>query len=404
LTAAQVSVPVAENAQRPPSEQSGFTGGEPRRFAFIDALRGLAALAVCGVHFFSDESYHGVLLQTFPRWISKPLELGTIGVQVFFVLSGFVIAYSIRKTRVTGRFLGNFALRRSLRLDPPYWTTLFMVLAINVIGRRLWHDVGFQQPSAWDVVINMLYLPQLLGRPQFIVSVAWTLAIEIQFYLVLVTAVGISQRIGNRRSMGYPTFGYAIFFTTLAAAALASRLELVHISPAVFLVYWLPFFLGALACWSLEGTVWSGWFWIFATLTSASYFGDFDGRIFGGVFTALAIYAGGRLGKLYDWGNVAPLQFLGKISYSLYLGHAIVGQKTIKLAHRFLGPSPLAGTLAFLAAFVVSILAAYLMYRFLERPSVRLARRFKLRPEPKPQHLPTAPLLETTSAIAGPAA
>lgn len=401
MTTVKVSDPAEEIAQHP-SDQSGFTRGEPRRFAFIDALRGLAALAVCGVHFFCDESYHGVLVQTFPRWISKPLEMGTVGVQVFFVLSGFVIAYSIRKTRVTGRFLGNFALRRSLRLDPPYWTTLFMVLAINVIGRRLWHDVGFDQPGARDVIINMLYLPQLVGRPHFIVSVAWTLAIEIQFYLVLVTAVGLAQRIGVSRSMGYPTIGYAILFTSIAAAALASRFGLIHISTAVFLVYWMPFFLGALACWSLEKTVWSGWFWIFAFLTSLSYFGDSDGRMFGGVLTALAIYTGGSFGKLYDWGNVAPLQFLGKISYSLYLGHAIVGQKTIKLAHRFFGPSPLAGTLAFLAAFVVSISVAYLMYCLLERPSVRLARSFKLRPERRPEPSPATPLLETTPTFAGP--
>jgi peptidoglycan/LPS O-acetylase OafA/YrhL len=353
---------------------------ETRRFAYIDALRGLAALAVCGVHFYADPSYHQTLQRLFPRWLGYSIATGSVGVQVFFVLSGFVIAHSIRGSRVTARFLGNFALRRSLRLDPPYWTAIFVVLALNAIGRRVLHDTGFPQPSVGEVVLNMFYLPRAAGYDHFIVTVAWTLAIEIQFYLVLVSVVGLAQRVGRGRVLGYPTAGYALFFTALAAAGLACNYGLLHLSYNIFLVPWMLFFLGVLAWWSLERSVWRGWFWVYATLTALAYFHEGDVRNLLGVATATSIYVGGMLKKLYGWLNVAPLQFLGRISYSLYLGHAMVGQKTIKLGHRFLGDSPVAAVGLFLGAFVVSICFASLMYRWVERPSVRLAKRIKLKP------------------------
>src|SRR5215467_8589533 len=94
------------------------------RSTFIDALRGVAAFSVACYHICrygpipepAREFIPGVLLAWFDH--------GWMGVQVFFVISGFVIAYSVRNARVTPRYLANYALRRSIRLDPPYWTTI----------------------------------------------------------------------------------------------------------------------------------------------------------------------------------------------------------------------------------------------------------------------------------------
>jgi peptidoglycan/LPS O-acetylase OafA/YrhL len=232
--------------------------------------------------------------------------------------------------------------------------------------------------------MNMFYVPRLFARP-FIVVVAWTLAIEIQFYLVLVTAVGLAQRLGKRPVMGYPTAGYAVIFTLLALASLANLAGVVHFSMDLFLSHWMLFFLGVLGWWSVEGSVWRGWFWIYAALTAMTG-GVHEGgdRLLIGLVAAVAIFIGGARGRLYDWWDAAPLQFLGRISYSLYLGHAIIGGKTVKLGHRLLGDSPVAAVGVFVLAFVVSIAGAYLMYVALERPSVRLAKRVKLKPAMTP--------------------
>src|SRR5438093_125008 len=118
-------------------QQRAFFAAAPSlhgRFVFVDALRGVAALLVAWHHITlwgPLESHSNRLLPDFALTIARN---GQYGVQMFFVISGFVIAYSIRGARVTTGVLGSFALRRSLRLDPPYWTAIVCVLALHVFG------------------------------------------------------------------------------------------------------------------------------------------------------------------------------------------------------------------------------------------------------------------------------
>src|SRR5689334_6415897 len=88
-----------------------------QRFAFVDALRGLAALAVCCHHIDRFGPLWEPASYTIPETLGTLFEHGRVGVKVFFVISGFVIAYSVRKVWVTPGYLGNFALRRSIRLE-----------------------------------------------------------------------------------------------------------------------------------------------------------------------------------------------------------------------------------------------------------------------------------------------
>src|SRR4051812_49043164 len=107
----RVCLPAASPAVAPPPVVPAPSGAT-RRFAFIDALRGLAALAVAGYHF-----YAGLCLDKTAPLFPWPLHLslahGNAGVEVFFVLSGFVMAYSLRQVRIDARFFGVFLLRRS---------------------------------------------------------------------------------------------------------------------------------------------------------------------------------------------------------------------------------------------------------------------------------------------------
>src|SRR5689334_15625966 len=90
------------------------------RFLFVDALRGFAALGVVIFHF-TEADHIPLLASALPAWVVLILNHGNLGVPVFFVLSGFVIAHSVHSERVTMPFAAKFMLRRSLRLDPPYW-------------------------------------------------------------------------------------------------------------------------------------------------------------------------------------------------------------------------------------------------------------------------------------------
>ena len=108
------------------------TAASPARLLYVDALRGVAATGVMLFHF-SGHRICGELNQQLPDCHS----LGTCDMANWvcrssFVISGFVIAYSVRGYQMSGRFLGRFALRRSVRLDPPYWFTIAAVIATEL--------------------------------------------------------------------------------------------------------------------------------------------------------------------------------------------------------------------------------------------------------------------------------
>src|SRR5262245_44222872 len=96
------------------------------RFVFIDGLRGIAALSVVLYHF--NEAVIRQSARWVPHVVEAVLHRGFLGVEIFFVISGFVIAFSVRDGNYTPGYLFRFCLRRSIRLDPPYWATIALEL------------------------------------------------------------------------------------------------------------------------------------------------------------------------------------------------------------------------------------------------------------------------------------
>lgn len=165
--------------------------GSPR-LTGLDALRGFAALAVTWFHM----THGGELL---PRsgylwWI--PRELGAFGhhgVTLFFILSGFVIPYSLLRAGVSTKlwpFLGS----RLIRLQPPFLAACLLAVGLNLISTLA---PGHEGPLESDAIrssflqifLDNVYITGILGK-SWILVVAWTLAIEVQFYLI----AGFSKR------------------------------------------------------------------------------------------------------------------------------------------------------------------------------------------------------------------
>src|SRR6202000_495333 len=94
------------------------------RYALVDALRGFAAFAVLFHHATLLPATEAAMPNLVPACLLSLSAGGSLGVQVFFVLSGFVIAHSLSDSSLTIRELGRFMVRRQCRLDPPYWTVL----------------------------------------------------------------------------------------------------------------------------------------------------------------------------------------------------------------------------------------------------------------------------------------
>lgn len=143
----------------------------PGRLVVLDALRFFAALSVVAFHLIhhareGDGSF--ALLDPVARF-------GYLGVQVFFVISGFVILWS-----ALGRGALDFAVSRAIRLYPSF------LAAVGLTAVLLSALAPAQAVSAWTVLKNVLILPLLaVEEPQMVDDVYWTLLLELRFYVLI---------------------------------------------------------------------------------------------------------------------------------------------------------------------------------------------------------------------------
>ncbi len=188
------------------------------RLDSIDALRGLAALAVALYHVWGKDGIYpwpsvGVVTQTFDpnlfHYLISPLRWGYLGVSLFLVLSGFCIhlAYAHRKHE-TGSYQfthREFFLRRIWRLYPAYLLAIFgTYLALNIGGLIPELNVAAKLaiPDLRDLFMHTFMLHGFDERSFYsIASVFWSLTLEFQLYLAYPLFLKMFDRFGIGRSM-----------------------------------------------------------------------------------------------------------------------------------------------------------------------------------------------------------
>jgi hypothetical protein len=338
----------------------------------VDGLRGFAALAVVLPHAVGLFVFAGA--GGLSALMVRLSAFGHRGVEVFFALSGFVIAFSLRRTHLSPRGIGRFILRRSLRLDPPYWVALGLFCAF-VLLRGVMTGKPAELPSGPHLLSHLLYLQDLLGYGQ--VNVAfWTLCIEFQFYLAFAVLLGLAQVLSRRlgREGVLPLFFSALFVLSLAWPA--------RLLDAKSLTSWLLphayiFLAGALTWWALEGRLPRAVWFAFTAVLWGLFLWRLDSRLFVTAATTSALYLAGQRQRLQDWLAARPFQYLGRISYSLYLVHVPLCMLLLAVKVRVAPPSD-GVALAFLGVvFAASIAAAHVLYTWVEAPCLEWTRRLK---------------------------
>jgi peptidoglycan/LPS O-acetylase OafA/YrhL len=350
----------------------GKEAGE--RYVFVDALRGVAAVAVVICHLF----YHRWLFKSIEaglfKTIADAMHYGARGVQIFFVISGFVIAHSLRRTTPNGSGLGNFILRRQLRLDLPYWGVIALILLQATIERQF-HFIRHPGaiPSPGDLLLNMTYL-HLIFRRVPVLDVGWTLCIEIQFYLFFIFALAVTTRRAMATGISKATLG-AIFVTGVVCLAFNPAPGMVQ---PWMIHYWPYFCAGILAYWSVQRWI---SLWVLPAFcvpfAIALLWSDLPSCTVTGIITAGALYILGLRGKLTTLWNGRVVQYLGRISYSLYLVHVPVIFLICRIGYQKLADNQRSAALCFTVAGLACLPAAHLFHRWIEEPSVRLAARLK---------------------------
>jgi peptidoglycan/LPS O-acetylase OafA/YrhL len=247
----------------------------------------------------------------------------------------------------------------------------------------LWHEQagaivwGF---GGWrNLAANMFYVQDILhtqGVPRMfkIVGVGWTLCLEVQFYLALIMLLALA-------AWAYRRWGRRAENTLLAIVLLpltcCSLYRWFGVKSYDFIGMWFMFAAGAILWWTLERRVRGYWLWALLTLILAGGIWRSDGRALAAAATVIALYTAARSGGMHSWLGNRLIQYFGRISYSLYLCHVTIGGLLLFLFWQFGDRSRFLATIAYAAACIASVAFADLLHRFVEVPSIQLARRIK---------------------------
>lgn len=319
-----------------------------------------------------------------PGWLAG---CGYFGVDLFFVLSGFLLSLPYHRAAAGERewpSLKRFWLHRVRRVLPAYWLQLLVL----VIGFAWLGQHGRIEPL--NVVGHVLLVQNLLPEAQLLNPVYWSMPVEWDFYVVLPLIALLLTR-ASGWLVALLALVWAISFRLLCYLswfdpALAEWISYpnVHQLPARI----DQFFAGVLAAWLLvrrpgwlvrpDWWLWAGIAGVLAMVVAAGPRGDFliafdaPYLFFHHSLLAIAfamvvvgVAAGSRWGRRLFAGPV--LVWTGLVSYSLYLWHYIVLQVvngSVPLAA--MGLSPMQGVL--LVSVPLALLVAWLSYRFVERP------------------------------------
>lgn len=206
------------------------------RFSHIDALRGIAALLVIWLHVsevFVHLSPETLAQGTMLYDVARAIDVGRIGVVVFFAISGFVICRSLNGNIIEGS--RKFLIKRLLRLYPAFWVSIALGLF------SLWWL--FDKPFSWNLIAaNITMLPELSGEPP-IIGIYWTLETELVFYL-LCWLLFVNRNLNNPLILflmsAFLTFFFVVAKLFLMPPELRSSLKVMPYNLAI--MFWGGFF------------------------------------------------------------------------------------------------------------------------------------------------------------------
>ena len=360
-----------------------MTRDSARHIPALDGIRGLAILLVILFHLVQGS---GVIRGSLPSFVVKGSSLGQLGVDLFFVLSGFLITGILIDTRDDPRYFRNFFGRRTIRIFPLYFSALAILLTLP----KQWiSEVGSAEASPWwmwTYLSNVppTYLGTSVRFPHF-----WSLAVEEQFYLgwpfliwfvrpkwIVWTCVCLLISAPICRALfihlGYSPF-YSVFtrLDSLAAGALLAavsrsggllpgqifrRTAVVAAVAVVVGGVSFPFLAGTGAPWIqvVKHTLAAA---IFVTVI-ASVLGD-DNRLSSRFF------------------ELPLLRWFGKYSYCLYIVHPVF----IVVAARTWGksgqPDMVGAVIISATVFASAAITSQLTWRAIEQPCLRLKTYFR---------------------------
>ncbi|MGX6445633.1 acyltransferase family protein [Neobacillus sp. K501] len=324
------------------------------RLTELDVLRGLAALAVVLYHY---TTRFNELFPSVREANNFDFKFGFLGVQLFFIISGFVIIMTLERSKN----VKDFAFKRAIRLYPAYITgvilTFILVSLYGLDGREV---------SVSNAIINLTMLQGIIpGVVPAVDGVYWSLTVELIFYLIM----GFLFVVRFTEIIEIPLVLWLIISAIVRALAMNFDIPLINIVQFYGLMSYCNLFIAGIMFYKLTRHNKIQYHLIIVACVLYDFV--FNGLITGSaVLVFLVVFYALINGKL-KFINFKPLIFLGTISYSLYLVHQNIGYIILDV----LGSFGLTNEIFIIIPIAISIGFASLITFYVEKPIQNIMKR-----------------------------
>jgi exopolysaccharide production protein ExoZ len=339
----------------------------------VESIRAFAALAV-GIFHFTNFSWDKPNLlgdkwdQIFlleQEWERNFFTFGAQGVEIFYILSGFIIPYSLYKSRYRIKHYFHYITKRSIRLLPPYFLTIALIIGLSyylntyvwLAGYNIeWRNVGANAFFLVDFIENNPNLLAHFPDNHWINPVFQTLKVEFQFYIIIGLLIPLIKK--------NDLYLIGIYIVMLAIGVYTIPDNTVFVNA--------PYFLIGLAAFYIFEYDWN---WTYAILLTLCLLSLFNFYVWQDLFAGMI----GFSMVLWLPRKMKFLKFSGKISYSFYLIHGLIGGNFLYYFREsaLFQNSPY---LMVIFALLLSWIAAYLIYFCIEKPSILISKKIKYKP------------------------
>lgn len=343
---------------------------QQRKLPSLTGLRWIGAMLVFGFHV---GNMHVIADPLYARAVSEVLTLGLSGVQFFYMLSGFVLVWSTQP----GERRRRFWRRRIAKIFPNHVVTWAAAILIGL------YWTGQQDP--WVAVANLFLVQAWFPSAEYhysVNNVSWSLSCEAFFYFCLPLAMPAIRRM--RPWMLYTVIVAApllILSLWPAQTLLPESVDRWWFTQVFPLVRSLEFWMGVAAGELMVRRKWRGpnlwWSTTLFVLTWVAASQWIRAELWAALLaTAYVLVIGAAAnadvtGAWSPWRS-RPMRWLGEVSFAFYLVHVLVTTNTLRYLDRPAGLPGWHGPAAAAGFLVLNLVLAWLLFRFVETPMVRL--------------------------------